>query len=96
LNRANTNVGIGDDDVKAILGRRPDVFVPSDRAIPRAVTNGKTIVASSPKSRAAKAFYELANLFLDAAGRTAPDSEHEPAKRRRPVLRKGALEHGTA
>jgi MinD-like ATPase involved in chromosome partitioning or flagellar assembly len=96
LNRANTNVGISDDDVKTILGRRPDVSVPSDRAVPRAVTNGKTIVASSPKSKPARAFYELARLYLDAAGLAAPDSEREPSKRRRSVLRKGAVEHGTA
>jgi pilus assembly protein CpaE len=96
LNRSDTNVGISEGAVTEILGRRPDVFVPSDRAVPRAVTDGKTIVTSSPKSGPAKAFYELANLYLDAAGQAAPDGEHEPSKRRRSLLRKGAVGHGTA
>jgi pilus assembly protein CpaE len=100
LNRADTSVGISEGAVKAILGRRPDVFVPSDRAVPRAVTNGQAIVSASPKSGPAKAFYELANLYLDAAGQAAPDGGTEPSKetskRRRSLLRKGAVEHGTA
>ncbi|MGZ4413617.1 MAG: AAA family ATPase [Gaiellaceae bacterium] len=96
LNRADTSVGISDAAVKAILGRRPDVFVPSDRAVPRAVTDGQAIVSASPKSGPAKAFLELANLYLDAAGRAAPDGEREPSKRRRSLLRKGAVGHGTA
>ena len=33
LNRADTNVGIGQADVERLLGRKPDVLVPSDRAI---------------------------------------------------------------
>jgi pilus assembly protein CpaE len=98
LNRADTSVGISEGAVKQILGRRPDVFVPSDRAVPRAVTDGQAIVASSPKSGPAKAFSELANLYLDdAAGRAAPDGGTvESSKRRRSLLRKEAVEHGTA
>jgi pilus assembly protein CpaE len=102
LNRADTSVGISEKAVKAILGRRPDVFVPSDRAVPRAITDGQAIVASSPKSGPAKAFYELANLYLaDAPGQTESDSEGEgegetSRRRRRSLLRKGAVGHGTA
>ena len=72
----------------------------SDRAVPRAVTDGQAIVSASPKSGPAKAFYELANLYLDAAGQAAPDGGTEPSKetskRRRSLLRKGAVGHGTA
>ena len=56
LNRADTNVGISSADVEQLLGRKPDVLVPSDRAIPRAVTEGKTIVEAEPRSQAARAF----------------------------------------
>ena len=63
LNRADTNVGITERDVEELLGRRPDVLVPSDRAIPRALTSGQPIVLAAPKSEAAKAFAQLARLF---------------------------------
>ena len=62
LNRADTNVGISSADVERLLGRKPDVLVPSDRAIPRAVTEGKTIVEAEPRSQAAQAFRELASI----------------------------------
>jgi len=69
LNRADTNVGISHADVEHILGRRPDVLIPSDRAIPRAITDGLTIVAAEPASGAARAFNQLAGLYL---GKQAP------------------------
>src|SRR5579875_1064304 len=37
LNRADSRVGITPDDVATIVGRRPDVSVPSDREIPRSI-----------------------------------------------------------
>ena len=45
LNRADSRVGITHDDVASIIGRKPDVLVPSDRDIPRSVNEGKPIVA---------------------------------------------------
>jgi pilus assembly protein CpaE len=64
LNRARSRVGISDDDVIAIMGRRPDVFVPSDRDIPRALNEGKPIVSAKPTSEAAIAFKELAASLM--------------------------------
>jgi pilus assembly protein CpaE len=64
LNRARTRVGISDDEVVAILGRTPDVFVPSDRDIPRAVNEGKPILLARPQSEAAAAFRQLASAYL--------------------------------
>jgi pilus assembly protein CpaE len=64
LNRADTHVGISKDDVAAILEREPDVFVPSQRDIARAVTEGTPIVSAQPKSTAAKAFRLLASLYI--------------------------------
>jgi pilus assembly protein CpaE len=65
LNRARSRVGISDDEVVAIIGRQPDVMVPSDRDIPRAVNEGKPILMAKPQSEAAEAFRKLANEFLD-------------------------------
>jgi pilus assembly protein CpaE len=67
LNRADTSVGIAQSDVELLLGRAPDVLVPSDRAIPKAITAGKTIVEEEPKSGAGQAFLDLANHYLKEA-----------------------------
>lgn len=82
LNRADSHVGIGDDDVKAILGRLPDVLVPSERDIPRSVTEGIPIVSSHPRSPAARAFRALAELY--GAGPAPWEREEKP--RLRPSL----------
>jgi pilus assembly protein CpaE len=63
LNRAHSRVGISESDVAAVLGREPDILVPSDREIPRAVNEGVPILISAPKSEAAAAFRELASLY---------------------------------
>ena len=63
LNRADSRVGITHEDVASIMGRTPDVLVPSDREIPRSVNEGSTIVASRERSAAAKAFHELADRY---------------------------------
>jgi pilus assembly protein CpaE len=63
LNRADSRVGISADDVIAIVGRAPDVTVPSDRDVPRSVNEGKPIVLAKGKSEAAKAFRTLASLY---------------------------------
>jgi pilus assembly protein CpaE len=63
LNRADTRVGITRDDVVAIIGRAPDVFVPSDRDIPRSINEGMPIVVAKDKSEAARAFRSLAAMY---------------------------------
>jgi pilus assembly protein CpaE len=77
LNRADSNVGITTADVEQLLGRRPDVLVPSDRAIPRAITHGRPIVLADPKSGPARAFTSLAERYIRdraAAPKAAGDS----------------------
>lgn len=92
LNRADTSVGISQGDVETILGRKPDVLVPSDRAIPRAITDATPIVTASPKSGAAQAFRSLADTYLKetelVAQFAAADGEHEPGSPRRTLLRR--------
>lgn len=63
LNRSNSNVGITDEDVVAILGREPDILVPSHRDVVRSVNEGSPVVMSQPQSEMADAFEALASLF---------------------------------
>jgi pilus assembly protein CpaE len=63
LNRADSRVGITPDDVSTIVGRAPDVSVPSDREIPRSINEGTPIVAAKQQSGAAKAFRDLADRY---------------------------------
>jgi pilus assembly protein CpaE len=64
LNRADTNVGVTPEDVEAVLGRAPDVLVPSHRDIVRSVNEGAPVVLSRARSDAAKAFTSLACMYL--------------------------------
>jgi pilus assembly protein CpaE len=91
LNRADTSVGIGMGDVEKLLGRRPDVLVPSDRAIPRAITQGQTIVAADPRSGAARAFVSLAETYAGPRPVAAPTpiTAAPTVRRRRTLLKKG-------
>ena len=63
LNRADSQVGITADDVSTIVGRGPDVSIPSDREIPRSINEGTPIVAAKQGSGAAKAFRALADRY---------------------------------
>src|SRR2546430_4134766 len=69
LNRADSRVGIDDDDVLAVVGKRPDIRIPSDVEVPRAVNEGRPIVLAKPDSAAAKGFRALADEFLRREGK---------------------------
>lgn len=64
LNRAGSKVGLDLHDAEEILGRAPDVLVPSDRAVARSVNEGRPIVESNPRSRPGRALAGLASLLL--------------------------------
>jgi len=66
LNRADTRVGISQEDVEAIIGRAPEVLVPSDRQIPISVNDGTPIVLVDDRSEAARSFRKLADLFVQS------------------------------
>ena len=83
LNRADSNVGITRADVVSIMGRSPDLLVPSDRNVTRAMTRGEPIALSSRRSDAARAFHALAGMYIadpESAGRGGPTP---PTRRRR-------------
>jgi pilus assembly protein CpaE len=84
LNRADTSVGISHADVVAILGRAPDVLIPSQRDVVRWLNAGEPIVLASKRSEPAKAFRALADLA--AADRTPDETSNG---RRRRLLRRG-------
>jgi hypothetical protein len=68
LNRARSRVGITEGEVLTVMGRIPDVMVPSDRDIPVSLNEGTSILISKPQSEAAQAFRALARSFVgDAA-----------------------------
>jgi pilus assembly protein CpaE len=67
LNRADTRVGITHEDVDAIIGRTPQVFIPSDRQIPVSINDGVPIALRDDRSEAARAFRTLAHLYADEA-----------------------------
>jgi pilus assembly protein CpaE len=69
LNRADSSVGITHSDVLTIIGRAPDVLVPSNREVTRSINEGTPIV-SQRRSEASKAFRALAELY------TAAESEN--------------------
>jgi pilus assembly protein CpaE len=80
LNRADSRVGISRDDVVAIVGREPDVMVPSDRDIPRSINEGVPVVLAKGRSDAAKSFRTLAAMYV---GRDAEVSKNGHRKFRR-------------
>jgi pilus assembly protein CpaE len=82
LNRADTKVGVSTDDAAHLLGRRPDVMVPSHRDITRSVNEASPIVASNGNSDARSAFLTLAAAF-------APERAGASAGGRRSLLRFG-------
>jgi pilus assembly protein CpaE len=63
LNRADSRVGITREDAAAVLGRDPDVLVPSHRDVTRSVNSGAPIVLTDRRSETAKALRSLAALY---------------------------------
>lgn len=71
LNRADSRVGITAEDVEAVLGRKPDVLVPSDREVPRALNEAVPIVSARRQSSVARAFRGLADHYVARATTSA-------------------------
>ena len=68
LNRADTRVGISQHDVVSVLGREPDIYIPSRPRDPPRGQRGRPDRLSRPQSFAASAFHDLAGLFISAGG----------------------------
>jgi pilus assembly protein CpaE len=83
LNRADTRVGIGHDEVAAIIGRAPDVLVPSDREIPASINAGVPIVIAKARSDAAGAFGALAKVYLAGEAHASTNGRRHGLLRRK-------------
>jgi pilus assembly protein CpaE len=81
LNRSDSQVGITHQDVEQIIGRQPDVFVPSNREVPRSLNEGVPIVLANGRSRVAAAFRELIVMY-------APNGANGDGKGRAPSRRR--------
>ena len=84
LNRADSNVGISPEDVVSILGRAPDLLVPSDRNVTRSVNQGEPISLGHRRSDAARSFHALAGMYI--ADQLSEDEKNK--KRRRKLFRR--------
>jgi pilus assembly protein CpaE len=63
LNRADSRVGITKDDAATIIGREPDILVPSSRDVVRSVNESVPIALGQPRSDAGRAFRSLAAMY---------------------------------
>jgi pilus assembly protein CpaE len=72
LNRADSRVGITGEDVEAIIGRVPDILIPSDRLIPVSVNEGEPVVLAEERSGAARSFRALAEMYIEAKDELEP------------------------
>jgi len=87
LNRADSRVGVTPEDVSSLLGRMPDVRVPSHRDITRSVNEARPIVLSGGNAEARKAFMGLAASYV--SGRAAdPATPRRNKPKRRSLLRR--------
>jgi MinD-like ATPase involved in chromosome partitioning or flagellar assembly/CheY-like chemotaxis protein len=64
VNRVNSKARLDLVELERSLGLRVAGSIPSDRLIPQSVNEGVPAVALAPRSRVAKSFNELAELFL--------------------------------
>lgn len=60
LNRANTDVGLGQADVEEVLGIPVAVAIPSSRDVPATLNTGSTLVADNPDHPVSRAIIALA------------------------------------
>jgi pilus assembly protein CpaE len=66
LNRANTKVGLTEDDAEHALQLKVDVALPSELEVAASVNRGSPVVLSAPRSKFAKGIEGLANLITAA------------------------------
>jgi pilus assembly protein CpaE len=81
LNRADTRVGITNDDVAAIVGRVPQIRIPSDRAVPRSINEGVPVVQAHERSGVAHAIRDLADVYARERADVAPKPSRSPLRR---------------
>jgi pilus assembly protein CpaE len=90
LNRANSNVGIDQADVVAILGRDADISVPSNREVAKSMNQGDPI-AGQRANPAGRAFRAVAELYLhDEERQQTTETKSNGARQRRRLFARSA------
>jgi pilus assembly protein CpaE len=77
LNRSNARVGLAVQDIEATLGMRTDVAIPSSRALPISMNQGRPLVETDPHAHVSRAIRQLAVTFVP-----------QPPSRRRGLFRR--------
>ena len=90
LNRADSRVGISDDDVERIVGRKPEVRVPSDVEITRSVNDGRPIVLS-PSEVGGRAVVPAARGRVHGARRARRRERRSTSRTQSPTAKRGRL-----
>jgi pilus assembly protein CpaE len=67
LNRADSDVGLDADATASVVGRHPDVLVPSHRDVVRAINSGTPVALAPSGSGAGIAFHHLARIYAPVA-----------------------------
>ena len=65
LNRADTQVGLEVADVEHALGMKAAAALPSSRAVPLSMNQGRLVVLDEPETPVGRQLLTLAGLFLD-------------------------------
>jgi pilus assembly protein CpaE len=95
LNRSDSSIGLSEADAITILGRRPDVMVPSDRDVPRSLAEAVPLVVSNRKSEVARAYEGLADLLSAGSEESVAAEPKARRTRRRGLRRRGrGANHG--
>lgn len=74
LNRADSKVGLGADEVEGVMELEVDVMIPSSRIVPTALNKGRPVVLEAPRSDVAVSIAGLADRIRGI---------EEPASRKR-------------
>jgi pilus assembly protein CpaE len=82
LNRADSRVGVTPEDVSTLLGRAPDIRVPSHRDITRSVNEAMPIVLSGGHAEARRAFQALGASYISGADPAGGAHPEKPRRRR--------------
>jgi pilus assembly protein CpaE len=84
LNRSDARVGIEPSDVEAALGMKIDTAIPSSRAIPFSMNQGRPIVIEEPNSQAARELTSFTHRFVDSGAKhAAPEPRSGFLRRKR-------------
>ncbi|MDP9221441.1 MAG: AAA family ATPase [Actinomycetota bacterium] len=93
LNRSDSKVGLGIDEVERTLRVPIAVQIPSSRAVPASVNRGVPLVLDEPSHAVSQAVRQLADIVVERVGSTPHQPQHQAQSVRRgrglSILRRG-------